>query len=268
MPAGQKKVAKILFEDPSKIAFKPAFEIGNLVNASESTVIRLSQTLGYKGYAELQEFVQKEITKGRTVVQHQEISNIGKEQPFFKTVMAEDISNIQSTMNDIPEETIEEAVKLISEAKNVYIIGNLSTYGLAHFFAHWMNTVFRNVEMINYGDPRYYTQISNFNSDTVIISIVFPRYAKSTMETVKYGKQRGAKVVAITDSELSPVHSYADIMLKTVIHSKINIDSYLAPMSLINAIMRSVTIKNSQRVEENLKEIEKVYKDNDVFHSE
>lgn len=264
---GQKKVAKYFFEKHKSIAFMPAFEIGKEVNVSESTVIRLAQKLGYKGYADLQEMIQKEVTTDRILSQHEEISSIKEEQSLFKMLIAQDLANIQKMMSDLDEAMLEKAVNMISEAKNIYIIGNLSTYGIADFFAQWMNMVLRNTQLLVYEDRNYYTNLAKMNEETVLIPIIFPRYMKSTMETVKYARNKGTKIISITDSQLSPVYPYSDAILISPIRSNINIDSYTATLSLLTSMMRAVSIKLKVKVKDNLKEIEQVYKDNGVFFS-
>lgn len=265
---GQKKVAKVFFEEPNKIAFSPAFEIGKHVDVSESTVIRLTQKLGYKGYAEVQGIVQKDLAKERVLTQYKEVSNISNKQSFLHDLMQADAENILQLQRSIREEDFLKAVLTISKAKKIYITGNLLSYGLAHFFTQWLNMVLENTQLIIHGDGQYYHQLSMIQPEDVVIALIFPRYMKDTVETVKLSKGLGASVISITDSELSPVCVHSDIVLKVPINSSINIDSYTAVLSLITSIMRFVSVQDPIQVENKLKRIESIYHKTGVFYNE
>lgn len=265
---GQKKVAKVFFEEPNKIAFSPAFEIGKHVDVSESTVIRLTQKLGYKGYAEVQGIVQKDLAKERVLTQYKEVSNISNKQSFLHDLMQGDAENILQLQRTIREEDFLKAVQTISKAKKIYITGNLLSYGLAHFFTQWLNMVLENTQLIIHGDGQYYHQLSMIQPEDVVIALIFPRYMKDTVETVKLSKDLGASVISITDSELSPVCVHSDIVLKVPINSSINIDSYTAVLSLITSIMRFVSVQDPIQVENKLKRIESIYHKTGVFYNE
>lgn len=265
---GQKKVAKVFFEEPNKIAFSPAFEIGKHVDVSESTVIRLTQKLGYKGYAEVQGIVQKDLAKERVLTQYKEVSSISNKQSFLHDLMQADAENILQLQRTIREEDFLKAVQTISKAKKIYITGNLLSYGLAHFFTQWLNMVLENTQLIIHGDGQYYHQLSMIQPEDVVIALIFPRYMKDTVETVKLSKGLGASVISITDSELSPVCMHSDIVLKVPINSSINIDSYTAVLSLITSIMRFVSVQDPIQVENKLKRIESIYQKTGVFYNE
>ena len=264
---GQKKVAKLLFDDPSIITFSPAFEIGRMVNVSESTVIRLSQTIGYTGYTELQETIRQSLSQGRVLMQYQEISNIVKEDALFKDLMQADINNIKKLMDKITEEDIQVAVTMISNAEKIYVTGSMSMLGLAHYFSQWLNMLLGNTELLISESPQYFTQLSKVDNNTLLIPMIFPRYVKSTVKTTEMAKKKGANVLAITDSELSPIKGFSDRILTVAINSEIEIDSYTAPLSLLNTLMRYVSIKESERIRKNLKSIEEIYKEHETFYT-
>lgn len=266
LSAGQKKVAKVFFESPELIAFTPAFEIGRNVGVSESTVIRLTQSLGYKGYAELQEIVQQELQDGRTLSQHQTITEVGSEGPFYNKLFQEDIRNMERTMQMLKQSDFEKAVKLISNAAKIFVVGSLSSQSMASYLAHWLNMFFQNTNLLSEKDMQYYTQLSQIDDNSLVIPITFPRYVKSTIQLAEYTKVQGSKILSITDSELSPIREFSDIMLISPISTEIKIDSYTAPLALINSLIRSVAIANDKQVEKSLRKIEQILHDNQVFY--
>ena len=267
LSTGQKKVAKLFFEEPNKIAFSPAFEIGKHVDVSESTVIRLTQKIGYKGYAEVQEIIQKDLSKQRVITQYKEMSTMCN-QSFVQELLDADVENIVHLKRVLDEKRMQQVVEKISGARRIYITGNLLSYGLAHFFSSWLNIILGNSELVLNGDDQYYHQLSRISSEDVLIALIFPRYMRSTLETVEYAKNLGATVISITDSELSPVCLNSDIVLNVPITPSINVDSYTAVLSLLTTIMRSVSIQDAERVEKNLLRMEVVYLENNIFYKE
>lgn len=263
----QKKVAKVFFEKPEVIAFTPAFEIGKDVGVSESTVIRLSQAIGYKGYAELQKMIQQELQNGRTLSQYQTIIKAGNERPFYNKLFKEDIRNIEKTMEKLDENDFEKAIQMITDAENIFVLGSFSSFAIASYLSHWLNMFFHNTSLLMEGDPQYYTHLSKVNTNTLIISIIFPRYAKTTLQLTKRTKEQGARILSVTDSKLSPIREYSNIMLISPINTEMRIDSYTAALSLISCLIRSVAIKNNQEVESSLREIEKVLSENEIFYN-
>jgi DNA-binding MurR/RpiR family transcriptional regulator len=268
LSSGQKKVAKFFLDHSEEIAFMPAFEIGKKVNVSESTVIRLVQSLGYKGYAELQEIIRKNLTRGRTLSQHNEISNLNTDQTMFRRLMEEDVQNIKNTIQMIDDASFEKAVKLIIETKKIFATGSLSSFFLAQFFSHWMNVSLKNTTLVSSDEYSFYSQQTEFGSDSLLFVVIYPRYNKRTLQVVKLAKEKGSKVIAVTDSELSPVRAFADVLFICPVNSEIKIDSYSAALSLITSLMRAVTKENYEQVRKRLGEIEKVYDKFDVFFSE
>ncbi|WP_342600229.1 MurR/RpiR family transcriptional regulator [Psychrobacillus sp. FSL H8-0483] len=262
----QQRVAKLIFDNPSIITFSTALEIGGLANVSESTVIRFSQTLGYKGFTDLQDTIRQSIPQGRILVQSQEVTNF-EQSSLLNDLVIGDIHNLQQLIQNIDDIKLRKVVADIGKAEKIYVVGNLSTYGLAHFFSQWLQMLLGNAELLTLDSINYYSQISKIDKNTVVIPIIFPRYINSTLKVAQQSKEHGAKIIAITDSELSPIAAYADELLTVPINSKIEIDSYTAVMALINALTRYISILEKTRVRENLENIEQLYLRNNIFFS-
>ncbi|MFD4819506.1 MurR/RpiR family transcriptional regulator [Peribacillus butanolivorans] len=261
----QQKVAKLFFDDMNIINYSTAAEIGKMANVSESTVIRLSQTLGYKGYTDFQDDFRQNFPQGRILAQSQEVRGFDKDS-LLKDLIEGDIQNLELVMKTLEEANLEKIAQMITSANKVFIVGQMSTYGLAHFLSQWLHMMLGHTQLLTPNTVNYYSELGKLDEETVVISIVFPRYLNSTLEIIKIAKEKGAKVIAITDSELSPVAPYADFQLTIPINSKLEIDSYASVMSVLNALTRYVSIVDSERVQSNLKEIEKYYAKNKIFY--
>ncbi|PPA70893.1 MurR/RpiR family transcriptional regulator [Jeotgalibacillus proteolyticus] len=267
LSAGQKKVAKLFFEEPSVIAFSSALEAGRHVNVSESTVIRLTQKIGYKGYTEVQHMIQRKLAEERWLSGQPE-SSLSEEQTFLHNLLDADINNISALKKTLKEEALHRVVEHISRARKVYVTSNLFSYGLGHLFTQWLNMVLDNTEMLIQGDTQYYQQLSKLGQDDVVIVLAFPRYSKNIIETVKTAKHLGATVISVSDKQDSPVAAYSTILLEVDVNTNLNIDSYTAAVSLLTSIVRFVSVKEHEKVTKNLKRVEKMYQEKQIFYEE
>ncbi len=263
--AGQKKICDLFFKEPIFLAFSSALEVGKRVNVSESTVIRWTQKLGYKGYAEFQQVVQRKLAEERLEKADQKIPEPIADQSFLENLLDADILSIMKLKKSINEEKLLQVVDKISQANQIYVTGNFFDYGIAHWFANWLNLVLGRTETMYPSTGEYYTQLSKVKKGDLVIAFVFPRYTKLAIDTLKVVKAQGAEVVVLTDSEESPTLAYADYAFPVSVNSNLNIDSYTAVHALLTSIMRFVYVKEHAKVNENLAKVEKVYKDQNLF---
>lgn len=264
--SGQKKVGDLFFREPIFLAFSSALEVGRRVNVSESTVIRWTQKLGYKGYAEFQQVVQRKLAEDRLEQSEQEARPPNADQSFLENLFDAEIASIVKLKQSMKEDVLLQAVDLISSANRIYVTSDFFDYGLAHWFAGWLDMTVGSTEMIFPSDRHYYSQLAKLEPGDILIAFVFPRYTKMVVETVQSAKDRGAGVVLLTDSSKSPAVNFADISLTVDVSTNLNIDSYTAVHALLTSVMRFVYVKEHTKVKENLARLEAVYNDKNVFY--
>lgn len=263
--SGQKKIGDLFFKEPIFLAFSSALEVGRRVNVSESTVIRWSQKLGYRGYAEFQHVLQRKLVEERFEQVEESDTQPAVEQSFLANLLDADIVNITQLKQSMDEDRLLQAVDYISQSKNIYVTGNFFDFGLAHFMTSWLNLTLDNAELLMHGDAQYYRQLSALTADDTVIAFVFPRYTKSVIDTLATVRKQGANIVVITDSADSPAIDYADISLEVPVNANLNIDSYTAVHALIASIMRFVFVKEHSKVKRNLAKVEAIYIEKEVF---
>jgi DNA-binding MurR/RpiR family transcriptional regulator len=241
--------------------------LGTIVGVSESTVVRFANELGYEGYPELQRALRKLIRNRLTSFQRVEVTNslIG-EDDVLERVLASDIEKIRQTATEIDHESFSLAVKNIVNAKNIYIIGVRSSSTLAGFLNYSLRMIFDNVRFVQTtSGSEMFEQIMQIGEGDVMIAISFPRYSSRIINAVEYAKGRGADVVALTDSNLSPIAAKADQLL--IAHSDMAsfVDSLVAPLSIINALVVAVAREREAEVSERLRVLEEVWDRYDVY---
>ena len=259
---GQKLIAEYILKNYDKAAFMTAAKLG----VSESTVVRFANELGFSGYPKLQKALQELIKNKLTTVQRLELSNDYVSEGYaLKGVLKADMENIRATLEKINYNTFEEVVNKIFEAKRIYIIGLRSSTALAEFLGFYLNIILQNVKTVGYGISDIFEQMINVEEGDLVIGIGFPRYASRTIDALAFAQDRGADVVAITDSLLSPLASKSDYALIAQSNMASFVDSLVAPLSVINALIIAVGMREKQSITDTFNNLELIWKDYNVY---
>lgn len=264
---GHKKLAQYITENYDKAAFMTASRLGENVGVSESTVVRFATEMGFKGYPELQKELQQMIKSKLTAVQRMEVSSslIG-EQDAIKKVLTGDIELIRDTLDSVSRDEFSKAVSTINNAKKIYILGVRSSAALASFMYFYFNPVFDNVVLVDTASAsEMFEQMFRINEDDVCVAISFPRYSKQTINALRFINDRGTKIIALTDSADSPIAAFADTLLVAKSDMVSVVDSLVAPLSLINALIVAVTFSRRDEVYSNFNKLEDIWDEYQVY---
>lgn len=264
---GQKLIAQYILAHYDKAAFMTAAKLGMTVGVSESTVVRFASELGFDGYPQLQRALQELIRNRLTSVQRMEVTSdqLGDGNILHK-VLNLDIEKIRRTMEKASVEDFEQAVDAIVNAKNIYILGIRSASALSGFMSFYFNQIFENVRLINTTSAsEMFEQIMRIKEGDVFIGITFPRYSKRTTNAAKFAKENGAKVIAITDSDLSPIAEAADHLLLARSDMASFVDSLVAPLSMINALIVAIGIRKKDEISSTYERLEQIWDEYNVY---
>ena len=264
---GQKRIAAFIEEHYDSAAFMTASKLGKKVGVSESTVVRFATQLGYSGYPKLQKAMQEMIRDKLTSVQRIDVTTtrIG-DNDVLDAIMNQDIDKIRRTLEEISRDDFERAVQSIVKARRIYIFGVRSTASLAEFLGYYFGLIFDNVRVItNTSKTHTYEQLFRISKDDVMIGISFPRYSTMAVDSMTLARERGANVIAITDSMVSPLVSAADEVLIARSDMASVVDSLVAPFSLVNALIVATVIEKKDEVTDTFKELELVWNHQGVY---
>jgi DNA-binding MurR/RpiR family transcriptional regulator len=263
---GQKLIAEYILKHYDKAAFMTAAKLGITVGVSESTVVRFANELGYSGYPKLQKALQELIKTKLTTVQRIELSNdYISEENALKGVLKSDMENIRATLEKINHKTFEDVVRSIFDANKIYIIGLRSSNALSEFLGFYLNIILDNVKVVSYGISDIFEQMINVGEGDLVIGIGFPRYANRTIEALTYAQSKKAKVVAITDSLLSPLAARADYTLIAQSNMASFVDSLVAPLSVINALIIAVGLREKEKISTTFTNLESIWEEYNVY---
>lgn len=264
---GQKQIARYIVEHYDKAAFMTAAKLGQAVGVSESTVVRFAAELGYEGYPQLQRSLQELIRNRLTTVQRMEMTGeqLG-DGDMLDRVLNMDIDKIRRTIEEVSRVEFSAAVDALLSAKTIYILGIRSSSSLASFLAFYFNHVFDNVRLVTSASTSdVFEQLLNLGKDDVFFGMSFPRYSNRTLAAMKFAKEREATTIALTDSSLSPIAELADIHLYARSEMASFVDSLVAPLSLINALIVAVGIKRHDETSRAYAELERIWEKYEVY---
>ena len=264
---GQRLIARFILESYDKAAFMTASKLGKTDNVSESTVVRFAAELGYDGYPSMQKALQEMIRNKLTSIQRIEVANdrIGN-QDILSMVMQSDIEKIRMTLEETDRASFRQAVDAILSAHRIYILGVRSAAALADFLGFYFNLIFDNIVLVHTTSAsEIFEQLLRVGPEDVVIGISFPRYSSRTVKAMRFAKDRGANVIALTDSEASPLAEAATETLLAKSDMASFVDSLVAPLSLVNALIVAVGRRRNEDVEQIFADLEQIWSEYGVY---
>ena len=264
---GQKKLTDYIRKNYDKAAFLTAAKMGEAVGVSESTVVRFAVQLGYKGYPEFQKDLGELVRTKLNSIQRMEVTYGRIDQSeILANVLHSDIEKIKMTMESIDKNAFEMAVDTILNGKKIYVVGIRSCAPLASFLTFYLNLICDNVVSVNTNSSsEIFEQLIRIGEEDVIIGISFPRYSMRTLKALEFASNRKAKVITLTDSVHSPMNLYSSCNLIARSDMASIVDSLVAPLSVINALVVALCLKKQNDVTQTLETLEEIWDEYQVY---
>ncbi|MCI8490972.1 MAG: MurR/RpiR family transcriptional regulator [Lachnospiraceae bacterium] len=270
MSKGQKLLAAYIMDNYDKAVFLTAAKLGTVVGVSESTVVRFATNLGYKGYPEFQQALEELVRNKLNSIQRMEVT-YGRisQSKILETVLQSDTENLKGTLENLNQGAFELAVDTILKARNIYVIGVRSCASLASFLAFYLNLMFEQVHLLHTGSSsELFEQMVRIGSEDVVIGISFPRYSMLTLKAIEFASNRNARVITLTDSVHSPMNLYSSCSLIARSDMASIVDSLVAPLSVINALVVALCMKKQNEVVGTLEMLEKIWDEYQVYEND
>lgn len=270
MSKGQKLLSTYITDNYDKAVFLTAEKLGKVVGVSESTVVRFATHLGYRGYPEFQKALEELVRNKLNSIQRMEVT-YGRisQSKILDTVLQSDAEKIKSTLEQIDQNAFEAALDIILNAKHIYIVGIRSCAPLASFMSFYFNLMFDNVHLLHTSSSsELFEQMVRISEDDVIIGISFPRYSMRTLKAMEFANNRNAKVITLTDSVHSPMNLYSSCNLIAKSDMASIVDSLVAPLSVINALIVALCMRKQSEVAETLETLEDIWDEYQVYESD
>lgn len=267
MSKGQRAIAQYILHHYDQAAYLTAARIGDEVGVSESTVVRFAMELGFEGYPHFQKVLQEELKEKLTSVQRLRASaKLAVHEDILGAVLHSDMDKLKRTLERIDRKSFDRAVDLILGARRIYILGVRSSAPLAAFLGFYFNLIFDNIRLVHTTSvSEMFEQILSVGEGDVVIGISFPRYSKRTIKAMKYARSTGATVIALTDKSNTPIADNADVCLMAPSDMMSFVDSLVAPLSVINALIAAIGYRRQDHVAQTLEKLERIWDEYDVY---
>ncbi len=264
---GQKRIAAYILENYDKAAFMTASRLGSLAGVSESTVVRFAFELGYDGYPSMQRALQEMIRSRLTSTQRiQAAEDIFSGQDVLPAVIQSDIDKLRLMSSQANQSEFDRVVDKLMGCRHIYIFGVRSSSFVAGYLNFYMHLLRENVTLVQSSAAgEIFEQLLRIGPGDVMLAISFPRYSKVTINTVKFARDRGASVVAITDNASSPIYQLSDAALLAPCEMISFVDSMVAPLSLMNALVVTISNRVEKDISTTFSELETIWNEYGVF---
>ena len=259
---GQRYIANYICSNYDKAVDMTAARLGKIVGVSESTVVRFATELGFKGYPQFQKALGELVKQRLSSVQRISLAyeRLSESPDLVSSVINNDIQNLKHTEEMLDRETFYKAVDLIGDARKIYVIGGRSCSTLASFLSYYLNYIFDDVRLIRSDSvTESIEEIHRIGDEYVILAISFPRYSVKTIQTVSFAKNRKAKIIAITDGAQSPLAKYADCSIYAGSDMVSFVDSLVAPLSVVNALLAALSMRYKDSVTDTMLSMESIW---------
>lgn len=270
MSKGQKLLADYILKNYDKAVFLTAAKLGKVVGVSESTVVRFATQLGYQGYPGFQKALEELVRNKLNSIQRMEVT-YGRisQSEILASVLQSDIEKIKLTLANMDQNAFELAVETILNAKRIYVVGIRSCAPLANFLSFYLNLIFDNVTSVHTNSSsEIFEQLIRIGAEDVIIGISFPRYSMRTLKALEFASNRKAKVITLTDSVHSPMTLYSSCNLIARSDMASIVDSLVAPLSVVNALVVALCMKKQKDVIATLETLEQIWDEYQVYSSD
>ena len=265
MSKGQLRIAAFITDHYEQAAFMTAAKLGEAAHVSESTVVRFAYALGLTGYPELQDRMQELVLGKLTSVQRAQLASGIPQEDVFKRVLTTDINSIRATMEMVDEGQFDRAVTALLEARRVYVLGLRSAMPLAEFLSYYLDYICGNVVNLSGRQEDLQEAMVRMDQHYVLFCISFPRYSTRTAEAIRFAREKGTFIIALTDKMDSPIGQLGHVVLLAKSDMASFADSLTAPLSVINALIAAAGVRGGTEVQAHLEELEGVWGRDKVY---
>ena len=255
LTASQKIIGKYVLENYREVAFMSAIELGEKVNVSDATIIRFARSLGFKGFAEFRNYLKNSILNFdpphiRLMKNYDSFSHNNTVMDVGKA----DLQNLENFLLNLDAEKIDLAVNTINQAEKIYMFGTRNSGIIVDFLSFHLRRMGYKIIQITQGGAVTHEKIMDITENDLLITCSLPRYSKPTYQATVYAKNRNAKVLTITDQNVSAISAKSDIVFNLQISNSAYFNSHVVPMELCNILIMSLLVKNKDQIYKNLKE--------------
>lgn len=260
LTAKQRRLARYMLDNEIDLAFASAEDVGRQAGVDAATVVRFSRMLGYEGYADLRDVVRRSVPQFLTAVERvTQRMSAGNSDDILQAVFAEDIRNLEKTARMNDPDTLAQAVALLHAAPRVICIGHGISVFVADHLAHQLALIGVSVQRPSRSIVDGAIELTSVTDRDAVVVVSVWRYLKHTLLLAEAAQDRGASVVALTDSKAAPIALHADITLTAATETPELGHSVAALITLTNVLVAGIAVASPDRTLDSLQRVDRFY---------
>ena len=265
LSAKQRKLVNFILQNMEKVAFMNSVDLAEAASVSNSTVIRLATRLGYSGFPDLQRALQQVLREQYSTLRRFSPDGRDTECSLVKQVFSLEYEVLREMQGRISEQKILEAVDLLRQSDEIYVIGLLANTCLAEYAAYFLGILRKKVNLITTPQHHIFNTLKEGNSRSAALIYSFPRYPRDTQHLTEYLKNNGVSIIGITDSPLSPLSPLCDILFEVPVKFITFIDPCAAAFALSHCLLSVLYFQDLSCSRKNLETFEAFARDRNYF---
>ncbi|MBE6038458.1 MAG: MurR/RpiR family transcriptional regulator [Anaerofustis stercorihominis] len=262
-----KNIADYITGNLEKASYMTINILAEHTSTSVATVLRLTTLLGYEGYPEFRQALKNSSKSALTTLQR--IDMPGFEKYGFESireVLRHDMQNIKDTVDELDADEFDNVIDAIMKAKTVYLMASRTSSFLVEYLAYYLNLLLGgNVKIANGEHKEPLEVLMHATKDDAVVVLSFPRYSSETVKSLEFVKKKSPKIIGITDLTTSPIYPFCDHVLLAKSNIISFVDTLIAPLSLLNAIIIGVGLKDKERTRAVYTELETLWSENEIY---
>ena len=246
----QRRIAHSLVQHAASAAYLSAAEVADLAGVSQPSVTRFAMALGYSGYPALR----REL---RALVDVSPAGNPAN-NAMQRAVQAEAdrLAGLVEQLESL--ETVGRAADLLVASRPLPVLGLRAAAPLAAYVGYFAAKVHPDVRVLDTGGTHLLDRLDQARAAgaSAMLSLVLPRYPRETLEAIREAAAVGLKVVAITDSAVSPAAECADVVLPAAVGTQLVFDLHTGPMAMAMVLLQAMCDAAPEPAQRRLEEFE------------
>lgn len=262
LPEQQRKVAVFMLENPESIPMITASSVAKLTETSEATVSRICQSIGYTGWVELQRHAQQESLSLRAL--NKLLKSESEPSKDIQSLLDWEIQLIDCLRKTLSQDLLDQASRLLINAQHIYSGAARSSLPMAQYLGHYLNLLLGHASVINTG-AQWLDDVRFIRKEDAVVLFCFTRFTKGTLDAGTYLVQKQIPRILVTDSEVIAARIPSDHTFLIPIDTPYAIDSKVAVLSFIHALVARVSVLAKERVIKSLQEFEELAAEVSIF---
>lgn len=270
LSVSHKKLAERVLSDPEAVAFMTVSELASAVGVNEATVVRFSNGLGLKGYPGLTRLCQERLREQAQLLRRFDNLEhlVAQGAGLIDNTVVLDQANIARTFAAIEEATWEAVIDRLARSPRVHVMGLRKCHAPAYLLGYLLGLLREDVATVTGTRGMLTDELRRVRAGDCFVVMSIHRYSLDTVRAAQWARQRGAHVVALTDTAVSPLAASAQHTVYIEVSSASVLRSMTAFTSVVQAMAGAVAHVLGHEVRETLLDEEKLLGEFGVYSAD